>query len=119
MIERMPELVIELGERVLDGIDKEDRARIQAFAKWNTEATEIRREVLSDADHVMGPAFMRRLLVGLGTLEPPMPAAAKEPGPFTIDRTRPLVAAIEPATPAKPKRTRRTRKAKVPTGDAA
>jgi hypothetical protein len=100
---------IELGERVTDGLDAEARAPVQAFARRKDQAEDIRRRALEDAAHVLGESFMGRLFDGWPLTHPPMP---QPPGPFTVDRMRAPVAAIEPA---KPKR-RRVRK---PKGDAA
>lgn len=106
---------IELGVRVVDGLDAEARAPVQTFARWNSEAVEIRRRVLEDAAHVMGEAFMDRLFTGWPLTHPPMPAPPSDG--FTVDRMRAPVAELEPAKP----RRRRVRKAKAsaPTGDAA
>jgi hypothetical protein len=113
MREQRDALEAEFAEPVLDGLDAEARAPVQAFARRKDAAEDIRRRVLSDAAHVLGAAFMGRLFDGWPLTHPPQP---QPPGPFTVDRMRPLVAAIEPA---KPKRVRRARKAKASAGDAA
>jgi hypothetical protein len=101
----MNEMDRALGRRVVDALDEEARAPVQAFARRKDKAEDIRRRVLQDAAHVLGESFMGRLFDGWPLTHPPTP---QPPGPFTVDRMRPLVAAIE----AKPKR-RRVRKAKA------
>jgi hypothetical protein len=110
MIERQVELVIELGEPVLDGIDAEARGAGQAWKRRTDAAEDIRRKALEDAAHVLGKTFMGRLFDGWPLTHPPMPESPSTE--FTIDRKRAPVKAIESATPKR----RRVRKAK---GDAA
>lgn len=92
MNERRPELVIELGEPVLDAIDTEAR-RLSVVEDRCVEGGHA-------AAVKAGHDFMAGLLVGLGTLEPKWPVAELEP--------------------AKPKRRRRKPRATTQaSGDAA
>jgi hypothetical protein len=119
----MNEMDRALGLRVVDALDEEARAPVQAFARRKDQAAELRAAADVEAERARGEAQMRAWTAGLGSLEPPMPAKAvapaAEPASVTVDRMRPLVAAIEPA---KPKRVRKPRRAKASTqasGDAA